>query len=62
VPNWNIPVTSRLDEQVEQAVQSGYAASKSELVRFAVVSYLRYLREEDEKIKSVHKDLREAGK
>ena len=45
--NWNIPVTNRLDKQVEEAVKEGYASTKSELVRFAVVSYLRFLKETD---------------
>ena len=47
ITNWNVPVTKRLDGQVEKAVEEGYAATKSELVRFVVVSYLRYLRENE---------------
>jgi Arc/MetJ-type ribon-helix-helix transcriptional regulator len=43
---WSIPVPRRLDLDVEKAVTEGYASSKSELVRFAVVSYLRYLDEQ----------------
>ena len=43
--NWNIPVSKRLDNEVEQIVKAGYAQTKSEFIRFAVVSYLRYIRE-----------------
>ena len=45
---WNIPIPERLDKAVEKAVEEGYASTKSELVRFAVVSYLNFPREKKE--------------
>jgi len=48
---WNIPVTSRLDEKVEKLVEAGHHTTKSELVRFAVTQYIKYLEGEEKKVK-----------
>lgn len=40
---WNIPVTLQLDEKVEKLVKAGHHTTKSELIRFAVTQYIKYL-------------------
>lgn len=34
--NWNVPISKRLNDAVEQAVKDGYAVTKSEFIRQVV--------------------------